>query len=200
MNFENELGQPVLPGFEQEFAYVQPRGHGVGQTSSQDENWFTHPDIVERTRTLFGGVIDLDPMSCEEANKVVKATVYYTAEQDGLTRPWFGNILYNPPWGGTDASAVKKRGVTKLLDAFDAGRVYNAVCVLNSNAITTSWFAPLLGFPVCIPPRRIEHWSPEGKGGSPNSGTIIIFIGFMVDVDRFADAFGDFGRIMVPYV
>lgn len=195
--FINELGDPVLPGFEQDFAYQQPRGHGIGQTSSQTEDWYTHPEIVELTRTLFGGRIELDPMSCAKANEVVQAETFYTAEQDGLTRPWFGNILWNPPWSGSAENSVKRRGVKKLLGSYKSGDVKNAVCVLNSNALTTAWMEPLLAFPICIPPRRIPHYGPHGEGGSPNSGTVII--GVTVGVDRFAQVFGGLGRIMVSY-
>lgn len=199
-SFVNEEGDAVLPGFEGPWEYREPRGRGKGQgqLSSLTQDWYTHPDIVEYTRKLFYGEIGLDPFSCREANEVVKAKVYYTAEMDGLTRPWKAkSCLFNPPWGGTDATAVKRRGVKKLLDSFASGDVAGAVCVLNSNAITTAWFAPLLAFPVCIPPRRIEHWSPEGKGGAPNSGTIIVYVG--VGVSRFVEVFGGLGRIMVPY-
>lgn len=191
----DEHGQGVL--FDGLFEYRQKPGRGSGQVSSQTEDWYTHPEVVNLTRTLFSGTIDLDPMSCEKANEVVKAVKFYTAEQDGLTRPWFGNLLWNPPWGGSDANSAKRRGVKKLIGAFTAGEVHNAICVLNSNAVTTSWFAPLLAFPVCIPPRRIMHYGPHGEGGSPNSGTILVYVG--VGVDRFAEVFGGLGRIMVPY-
>lgn len=193
-DFYDERGQPVL--FENPFEYVQPAGHGSGQTSSQTEDWYTHPDIVERARTLFNGIIDLDPMSCEKANEVVQAETFYTAEVDGLTRPWFGCILWNPPWGGSNANSVKRRGVKKLLDEFRSGNVKEAVCVLNANAITTSWFEPLLAFPVCVPSYRIPHYGPNGEGGAPNSGTVIVYVG--VSTSRFGKAFGDLGRIMVP--
>lgn len=193
----NELGELILPGFELPLEFRERTGSGEGQTSSISDEWYTHPDIVDRAKTLFRGKIDLDPMSCEEANSVVGAGTYYTAEIDGLTRPWFGNILWNPPWGGTDANSAKKRGVKKLLDSFDKGKVQNAICVLNANAMTTSWFAPLLAFPVCIPPKRVEHWGPGGNGGSPNSGTVIVYVG--IRDRRFFDIFGDYGRIMIPY-
>lgn len=191
----NENGEMVLPGLEGPWEYHQPKGHGTGQTSSQTEDWFTHKDIVDRVHAMFG-TIDLDPMSCEEANRVVQATTYYTAEMDGLTYPWYGRMLLNPPWGGTDASAVKRRAVKKLLDAFELNDVKECVCVMNSNALTTAWFAPLLKFPVCLPPRRIPHWGPDGAGGSPNSGTVIIYVGR--DLSQFWRHFKDLGQIMVP--
>jgi hypothetical protein len=187
----------VLPGFDIPL-YFKPRaGSGSGQTSSISDEWYTHPEIVDLTKTLFRGEIDLDPMSCETANRVVGAKTFYTAEIDGLTQPWFGRILWNPPWGGTDANSAKKRGVKKLLDAFHRGDVTAAVCVLNANAITTNWFEPLLAFPICIPPRRIQHWGPDGKGGTPNSGTVVVFVGF--DARRFAEIFGRLGRILIQY-
>ena len=198
MSFENELGQPLLPGFEQDFAYYEPRGHGSGQTSSQTENWYTHVSIIELTEKFFYGQIDLDPMSCSQANQMVNAKVFYTAEQDGLTRPWYGNILWNPPWHGSDANSAKRRGVKKLLDAYNVGEVKNAVCVLNANALTTAWIAPLLDFPVCVPPKRIPHYGPNGEGGAPNSGTVVI--GVTSNVGKFAEVFGSLGRIMIPYI
>ena len=71
------------------------------------------------------------------------------------------------------------------------------VCVLNANAVTTMWFAPLLAFPVCFPPRRIEHYGPNGEGGNPNSGPMMVYLG--PRVHRFAEIFSQLGKIMVPY-
>jgi hypothetical protein len=58
--------------------------------SSEDDSWFTPSDIVERVRSVFGGVIDLDPCSCLAANQVVAATSFYDKSQDGLSvsNPW----------------------------------------------------------------------------------------------------------------
>lgn len=193
----NELGEVVLPGMEGPWKYQQPRGHGSGQTSSQSEDWYTHSEVVELVRELYGGTIDLDPMSCAEANEVVQAERYYTAEEDGLVQSWYGHMLWNPPWGGSDASAVKKRGLKKLMWFYQIGHVKECVCILNANAMTTRWFAPLLNFPVCIPPRRIAHYGPGGKGGSPNSGTVIVYVG--PSTERFSYTFRKLGRIMVPY-
>jgi hypothetical protein len=187
-------GEDTLPGLDGSFDYEEREGWGEGQTSSLTERWFTHPEIVKLVHELYDGPPDLDPMSCAEANEVVQAREYYTAEQDGLTRPWYGRLLWNPPWGGSDASSVKRRGLKKLLTAYDAGLVSECVCVLNANAITTAWFADLLAFTICVPSRRIPHWGPGGKGGSPNSGTIIIYVGD--DPDKFSEIFSKLGTIL----
>lgn len=163
------------------------------QNTSLSEDWYTHPEIIALVHELLGD-IDLDPMSCYEANKVVRAKGYYTKEDDGLLYPWEGRVLLNPPWGGSSASAVKVRAVRKLLAAYQSRDVPEAIVVLNANAMTTGWFSPLLKFPICIPSRRIPHYGPGGKGGSPNSGTVIIYLG--PHVDRFSSIFAELGTVM----
>lgn len=193
----DENGQlSLFPEAEGLRDYTAPRGHGKGQTSSRSEDWYTHGELADLTRELYGGTIDLDPMSCHEANLTVRADRIYTAEMDGLLHPWYGRMLWNPPWGGAQASSAKKRGLKKLLDSYARGEVTQCTCILNANAITTAWFAPLLAFPVCLPPRRIAHYGPNGAGGAPNSGTVIVYVGPYTD--RFAQVFGRIGRIMVP--
>ena len=201
MELIDENGQGFL--WETGEEYRQPsiapvdNGSGTGQVSSLSEDWYTHQDIVSLVHKLYEGPPDLDPMSCEEANLTVKAKEFYTAEMDGLLRPWYGRMLWNPPWGGKDATAAKKRGLKKLLDAYNAGDVTECICVLNANATTTAWFAPLLSFPVCFPPYRIKHYGPGGGGGHPNSGTVVIYLGERVD--RFAEVFSGLGAVMIPY-
>jgi hypothetical protein len=73
--------------------------------------------------------------------------------------------------------------------------VPEAIVVLNANAMTTGWFSPLLKYPICIPPRRIPHYGPGGKGGAPNSGTVIIYY-LGPQVGRFSSIFARLGTVM----
>ena len=43
--------------------------------------------------------IDVDPASSEAANKIVRASTYYTIEDEGLSKSWSGRVWMNPPYG-----------------------------------------------------------------------------------------------------
>jgi hypothetical protein len=194
---EDEHGQMVLPMPSGRYRAPRRRGAHQGQTSSLSEDWYTPPKYLDAVREVFGGTIDLDPMSCVEANQYVRAVRIYTAEVDGLSHPWDGHVYLNPPWGGSvGPGSVKRRAITKLISGYELGQVKAAVVCLNANATTTSWFAPLLSYHICFPNHRVEHWGPGGKGGAPNSGTVFIYLG--AAPQRFAEVFRQFGAIMAP--
>jgi hypothetical protein len=194
---EEEHQQGVLPIPLGRYQAPMRRGTHQGQTSSLSEDWYTPPKYLEAVREVFGGTIDLDPMSCVEANQYVKAECIYTAETDGLRYPWRGRVYLNPPWGGNAGPrSVKRRAITKLIDSYERGDIKAAIVCLNANATTTSWFVPLLDHHICFPNHRVEHYGPGGKGGAPNSGTVFVYLG--LDPHRFADVFRQFGAVMAP--
>ena len=59
---------------------------GIAQNTG-DFEWYTPLRIIEPARRVLGE-IDLDPASCEAANRVVKATRIFTESDDGLTQKW----------------------------------------------------------------------------------------------------------------
>jgi hypothetical protein len=69
--------------------------------SSESAEHFTPGYIVEAARATLG-VIDLDPASCEETQRAVRAVCWFGEEQDGFTWPWYGRTFVNPPGGMSD--------------------------------------------------------------------------------------------------
>ncbi len=115
-------------------------GFASNKKSGQAEaERYTPPRYIRMARKIFGGVIDLDPASCQLAQQVVQATKYYTAEEDGLSRPWHGNVWLNPPYS--------KGLITAFIDKFCAeavaGRITGAIILTNAGA-DTKWFHQFL--------------------------------------------------------
>jgi hypothetical protein len=75
----------------------------IPQHSSESNEHYTPRAIIEVCRATMGG-IDLDPASCELANREnVRAREYYTKVDNGLSRPWSvrgaARVFCNPPGG-----------------------------------------------------------------------------------------------------
>jgi hypothetical protein len=86
----------------------------IPQHLSESADHQTPDYIVEPARQVLGQ-IDLDPASCREANKVVRATSYFAPPHDGLLKDWDGRVFLNPP-GGSLILTKKKREKMKLTD------------------------------------------------------------------------------------
>lgn len=67
--------------------------------TADSSEWYTPEPYVEAARGYLGGTIGLDPASCDEAQRIVRAGQYFTAEQDGLRQCWTlaDSIWLNPP-------------------------------------------------------------------------------------------------------
>ena len=72
---------------------------------NENTEWYTPSIIIEAARDSMGS-IDLDVASCEEANRVVKASRYFTVKDDGLSQKWEGNVWCNPPYKRTPTHSI----------------------------------------------------------------------------------------------
>ncbi len=158
----------------------------VSRNTGENE-WYTPTEIIEAARAVMGG-IDLDPASSAVANeKYVRATRFFTRDDDGLSRLWYGRVWMNPPY----AAKLIGRFVERLLEQ----PVEQAVVLVN-NGTETKWGQALLAAAsaVCLPARRIRFLDPDGNpGGGPLQGQMIV--GIRVDPDAFRREFAGMGTI-----
>ena len=132
------------------------------------------------------GDFDLDPASCEEANKTVKAKKYYS--ENGLSKPWRGRIWLNPPYGGLAAQFIDK-----LANEISTGSVSAAIALVNAHCTDTSWFQSLWEGCLCFTNHRINFYGDETRSGSTHGST---FAYFGSDGAAFIKYFRQFGPIV----
>ena len=171
--------------------YQKLRLPGLLNQSNSNE-WYTPPKYVDAARRVLGG-IDLDPASCEMANKTVKALRYFDEEENGLAQDWRGRVFLNPPYGGQSPPFTEK-----LLAEYRAGRTTAAIILVNANSTGTTWFRPLWDFVMCFPYGRIHYISPVGgQSNAATHGSVFVYLG--PDTDRFNEVFKPHGSVMTRY-
>jgi hypothetical protein len=120
---------------------------------------YTPLSIVNKWRSVVGGRIDLDPASDEFGNQYIHATKIYTEADDGLNKPWSGNILCNPP-GLSESGGGAALWWNKLLQEFCRDGSINALFVgFSLELLQTAQRFPVpqpLDYTYCIPKRRLK--------------------------------------------
>jgi len=147
-------------------------------------DFYTPSIVIEAVRQVMG-TIDLDVASCHVANKVVKASMYYNVNEDGLSSPWSGKIWCNPPFGAWG------KWVEKTLTEIASGRV-TEMCLLGptramtNKGITPVWKKFTL---VWIPCGRFEFSGPNAA--MCNDGHFVAYYG--TNQNRFSEVFKKLG-------
>lgn len=153
---------------------------------SQSNEWYTPEKYIESARAVMGGV-DVDPASNDQANEIVGAGTYYTAETDGLQADWPGRIWLNPPWGG-----LQEKFVGRLMAQVAAGTTTEAVVLVNAHSTDTKWFQPLWNYTLCFTDHRINYYGTSGSGST--HGSVFIYIG--PNWQAFAQEFAQYGAVV----
>ena len=172
-------------------AAAELRKPHVANNSGQNE-WYTPAPIIEAARLAMGS-IDLDPASCEVANRVVKAGRYYTAEDDGLSKQWFGNVFLNPPY----SSELLRQFAAAVCAKHEAGDQFVRACVIVNNATETVASQSMLDAcdAVCFLKGRVKFLDQSGKLRlQPLQGQMVLYFGD--DGESFRDAFQALGVVL----
>lgn len=162
----------------------------VAQSTGERE-WFTPSEYIEAARKVMGS-IDIDPASCEEANKTVKAKRYYTSEDNGLKKKWKGNVWLNPPYDHPIVDEFCQMLVKKV----DSSETSQA-CIIVNNITETSAGQILLSAcdAVCFPKGRVKFFNPTKKAGnSPLQGQMVLYFG--QEAEMFRNTFSSFGACL----
>lgn len=165
---------------------------GPQRTLGTGENeWYT-PARYAKAARLVMGEIDLDPASSAEANAVIRADVFFSAADDGLTRNWYGKIWLNPPY----AQPYIDQFVRKAVAEYQAGRMTEGV--LLTHAYTdTKWFHNALAAAsaVCFTRGRIPFESKDRTEiASPTQGQAFFYFGR--DPENFLSVFSEIGAVL----
>ena len=180
---------------------------------------YTPPHIVEAARATLGS-IDLDPASCELANRTVRAGMFFSKERNGLERLW-GNdglptrVFCNPPGGKDRNESIQKMWWRHGAREWASGRVDALVWIafkLDFLQVTQVGAAPsdvlTLDGAVCYPSERIAYYTPATEpqlpgigdglkiGKQPPHASAIIYLPSRRDPEglhRFVQAFSPIG-------
>lgn len=166
----------------------------TGLLSSESAEWYTPSLYIDAVRAVLGS-IDLDPASCEYANTIVKATRYYTKEQNGLMQAWKARSVYcNPPYGKSGSKSNQAIWTCKALAEYHCGNVTDMILLVNA-ATGDKWFDVLKPYWLCLTP-RIHFYTERGTPTQPTHGNAFVYVG--ENSKGFADVFHHFGRIVPP--
>ncbi len=165
--------------------------------ATKSNEWYTPQKYVDAARLVMGS-IDLDPASCELANRVVKATRFYTEQQNGLMQPWNARSLWlNPPYGHTKGGlsmSHQRAFAEKLLREYYQGTVEQAILLSLGNP-NSVWFQPFFEFPLCFYRGHIDFYRPDGTTGTFGFPLAFVYLGSN-NAEAFTAAFSRFGRIV----
>ena len=174
--------------FKEMWAYLFGKAH-VSYNSGENE-WYTPPEYIQAARDVMGD-IDLDPASTTEANLIIQARTFYSAQDNGLEQEWKGRVWMNPPY----SSGLIEKFIEKLLNNIEVESISEAIVLVN-NATDTKWFQSMLYHTkaICFPAGRIHFWNTKKESASPLQGQAILYFGD--NIESFKDIFSMFGGIV----
>lgn len=136
------------------------------KSEKSTNEWYTPRHIIEPL-----GDFDLDPATCEKAiSRNHSAANYYTKEDNGLEKEWFGRVWLNPPYSNPDIKnfmrniAEHNNGIALVFNRCDSGWFHEYVL----NKADSLFFMR----------KRIKFIDENGvEGKQPGCGSVLVAYG-----------------------
>lgn len=176
---------------EQRESDMQHRPHVTNNSGCNE--WYTPKKYIDLVKQVLGE-IDLDPASCEYANKTVEAKQYYSLDDDGLLHSWKGKVFMNPPYHKEYITPF----INKFVSEYTDGNIQEAITLTN-NATETEWFNKLVAISTAVvfPSKRIRYDSDSRTTNSPIQGQVFLYFGN--NKERFLKVFSEIGWGAIIY-
>lgn len=189
----------------------------TGQHSSASAEWWTPPEIVDPVRALWP--IDLDPASCQEANRVIGAARFFTVKDDGLAMTWDAETVWcNPPSKRGENSAwawwVYAAGqwaigiATRILfQVFNPSSFFQiaqekarAACVPTPQQCARVEFRDRVEYLRASPTLALPGVDLVGVRGDapPHGSALLLLTDSAEEIRAFADAYAHLGDALFP--
>jgi phage N-6-adenine-methyltransferase len=125
-------------------AYLAPKGQGKpfythAGNASTHHAWETPQPLLDRLYSVFRR-FDLDPCSPRRTRPPVKARMYYTADDDGLSLAWHGVVFVNPPYG-----RQLPAWIAKARAEVEQGNARTVVALIPARPDTSYWHEHIAG-------------------------------------------------------
>lgn len=155
--------------------------------------FYTPEYVLNLVRKVIGN-IELDPASCEFANKnIVKANRYFSAIDDGLNQDWIADTLFmNHPFSRHGNS----KWIGKLVSEYETGNVKEACCITYAST-SEKWFRKLHNYSQCYFYKRVNYLDENGnEKKGVTKGSVVTYFG--KNVNKFAKVFNEIGSVKIP--
>lgn len=164
--------------------------------SHQSNEWYTPPEVIDLVRAVLGQ-IDLDPASAPYPQHYIGAGTFWTKNDDGLSKEWFGRVFCNPPYGKTGGKSNQDVWAQKLTAEYEKGNVTEALLLVNTTH-GYSWYENIYTKrPVCFVRRRMSFLNENGLTvGQAKRGQTIVYFG--KNIEKFRIIFSKAGRVLLP--
>lgn len=108
-------------------------GENRATSPHKSVEWYTPKWIFDALELEF----DLDPCSPHDMESAVPAKTKYTVFDNGLSKPWFGRVWLNPPYGPDVATWIRRMiahgdGIALVFSRTDAKWFQEAMLSANS--------------------------------------------------------------------